>query len=102
MVSVFLESDFLHFTWEFPRVGKLQLLNHTDAMVVAVCCQDVTLSVCGNRSTCTCTDTVIRGITEIVCVLRHQFLPLQDYKNTKRVRVRVRIVHVYVRVHYRG
>ena len=59
MISVFLESDFLHFTWEFPRVGKLQLLNHTDAMVVAVCCQDVTLSVCGNRSTCTCTDTLL-------------------------------------------
>ena len=47
-------------------------------------------------------DTVIRGITEIFCVLRHQFLPLQDYKNTKRVRVRVRIVHVYVHVHHRG
>ena len=29
--------------------------------------------------TCRCTGTGNRGITEISCVLRHQFLPLQDF-----------------------
>ena len=28
---------------------------------------------------CTCAGTGVRGITEISCVFRHQFLPLQDF-----------------------